>query len=762
MSSSLQRNLALDWVLLLVLTANALRAGVVQTSPAGQPDSPPTVESGLAAEDPLKQPVPAERLRSPWADVHRELVATRVIKGPKLDGRLDDEAWKGAEDGGPLVEFLPYEGVEPSLRTEFRVVYDAENLYVGIACHDPNPDDIVAVELAHDGRISSDDYVIVVIDTFLDRRNGYEFRVNPNGARGEALISDNVNLNESWDGIWMARSRIDEEGWKTEMAIPFKTLSFKPGLETWGFNLFRNIKLRNERNRWVSARPEIHTYNVAEAGNLTGLKGLEQGHGIEVIPYGLTRVRFDNETDEEHSIWELGGDVRYRVTPNLTASLSYNTDFAETEVDARQINLTRFPLFFPEKRGFFLEDSGIFSFGGLSSSSLLPFFSRRMGLSTAGEVVPITAAGKVTGRIGGTNIGVIDALLDEHDDLGFKNAFVGRISQNILEQSSIGLIATHGDPNSDQENFTTGADFGYRTSKLWGDDVLQGNAFVLGSFTEGEEGNDNKSFGASLSLPNELYSASVQFFQVDEEFNPALGFVPRRGVRAYLGSFSYKPRIWTIDWIRQLYFIYSSSHYTDLGDKLDTASHTFYPLYVTFESADQLYGSVNAQFDSPEEPFEISRNVVIAPDEYWWPSARLGFETASKRPVELEADYSIGRFYDGHKQSYSGSLDLKPIKYLVFRLGYSLNRVQLPEGDFDTRLTSARVQASFTPDLIWYNLIQYDNVSDTVGFQSRVAWEASPGARVFAVLNQSIDRDGADLAWVQSELTVKVGWALRF
>lgn len=746
---------------LLGLAPLVARAGNAPASVSQQPAAHNGEEPRAVAEQP-RDPTPPDRLRSPWADERRELRALQVAKGPAVDGRLDEPCWRQAENGGPLVQFLPYEGVEPSCRTEFWVVYDREALYIGVACHDPHPENIVAFEMAHDGKITSDDHIIVVIDTFLDRRNGYEFRVNPNGARAESLISDNVNLNDSWDTIWTAAATVDAEGWKTEIAIPFKSLSFKPGLETWGFNLLRNLKSRNERDRWVAARPEINTYNVAEAGTLTGLKGLEQGLGLELIPYALGRYRYENADSDQDLTAEVGGDLRYRVTPNLTASLSYNTDFAETEVDARQVNLSRFPLFFPEKRAFFLEDSGIFSFGGLSSSSLLPFFSRRIGLSAGGEVVPILTAGKLTGRVGGFNLGAIDAVLDRHDGLGPKNAFVGRISRNVLEQSSVGILGTAGDPDSDDNNLTLGADVGYRTSRLFGDNVLQGNAFVLGSFAEGQSGHSNKSFGGSLSLPNDLYGASLQFFQVDDQFRPALGFVPRTGVRAYTSSFSYRPRPTGVDWLRQMYFTYSNSHYTDLSDRLDTASHSFYPVYLVLESGDTIYASASEQLDSPDEPFEISPGVVIPPGDYWWPYFRTGIDSASKRAVELELDVGVGDFYDGSRQSYTGALDLKPSRHLTFRVAYSLNRVFLPQGDFDTRVASLRVQTSFTPDLVWHNFLQYDNVSRLVGWQSRLVWEASPGTRLYLVLNQSIDREGADLQWIQTDFTAKLGVTFRF
>jgi hypothetical protein len=689
------------------------------------------------------------------------VAAVRVSERPLIDGRLDDPAWKLAPAGGPLIQVTPIEGAEPSEDTEFRIVYDDDALYIGIWCFDREPREIIGREMARDGRITSDDYVTIVLDTFLDRRNGYQFRVNPAGARGDALITNNVDLNESWNGIWSAAAALDGEGWKAEIEIPFKSLSFDPHASTWGFNLERYIKRHAERCRWSGARQHLRLYNVAEAGLLTGLEGMRHGLGLEVTPYGIGKLTRLRVTEETHSSASGGLDLRYSITPNLALRMSYNMDFAETEVDQRQVNLTRFPLFFPEKRAFFLEDSGIFRFGGLGSE-LIPFFSRRIGLSQGGQVVPITVAGKLSGRINSYNIGFIDALLDDHDGRGMENVLVARVSKNVFDQSSAGLILTHGDPDSDAENVLGGADFAFRTSELLGDNILQGNLFTLGTYSEAEGGRDGFSFGGSLDFPNEPYLARLQVLQIGEDFNPALGFVPRRGVRAYSSSASYRPRPLSVELIRQLYFIYSNSHVTDLSDRLDTASHSFYPLYVLFESGDEVFFSTTYQLDAPAEAFEISRGVVIPAGDYWWDSYRLGFDTASKRPIELDAGYSFGNFYGGERSSVSWGVDLKPLRHIVFRLGYSLNQVRLPQGDFETRLGSARMQLSFTPDLIWTHLVQYDNVSDTLGYYSRIHWEVVPGTNVYAVLNQTIDRSGGRLRWLDSELTAKAGVTFRF
>jgi hypothetical protein len=693
--------------------------------------------------------------------VRRIVRAAHVAAGPVVDGRLEDPAWAQAGDGGPLVQYFPVEGAEPSEPTAFRFVYDRDTLYLGVWCYDSEPERIIGREMARDGAIFSDDYLYFVFDTFLDRRNGYVFAVNPNGARVDGLIANNSSPSYRWDGIWRCKTRVTTTGWTVEVALPFKTFSFNPQLTRWGFNLMRMIKRTGERQRWNAPTNQLKTYYLAEAGLLTGLEGLRQGLGIEITPYALGKWKHDNDGREDDVSGDGGGEIKYRITPNLQAILSYNTDFAETEVDLRQVNLTRFPLFFPEKRGFFLEDAGIFEFGDLGTE-LIPFFSRRIGISTEGEPVPIVAAGKLTGRIGNYNVGVIDALVDDHDGLGEKNAFVTRISRNIYEQSSVGMIATAGDPNSDDDNFMGGVDYSYRTSDFLGDHILEWNTFALASSTENVSTDDYYAFGSELVLPNDTYYARAQFYQIEEDFNAALGFVPRRGIRAYEGYLSYRPRPEAVDGIRQLYFTYRTDHVTDLNNRLDTAYHYLTPLFVRFESDDEVFWSVGGQFDSPDEEFEISDGVIIPSGRYWWHYHRLGFETASKRPIAADFVYRVGDFYEGTRDGYSLDVDLKPVKHLFFSLGYDLNKVRLPQGDFETRLGRIRTQLNFTPDLIWYHLLQYDNVSDTVGYNSRVVWEFQPGARIFLVLNQGYDRQHSTLRLEESMLTVKLSASFRF
>ena len=715
------------------------------------------------------------------------ITALRVETPPVLDGKMNDAAWANAQVSEPLRQEQPEEGAPATEKTVFRVVYTSEALYIGVWCFDREPGKIISRLMSRDSPLPKDDAVCIALDPFLDRRNGYWLMVNPNGAQGDALVTNNTDINDDWDGIWSVGARIDEEGWKVEVEIPFKSISFDPEAETWGINISRHIRRRHEWGRWSRPLMDFNTYQVSEAGNLRGIHGIEQGLGLEFTPYAVTKFRDQRELDDTDLLMDIGGDLRYRITPNLSLSMSYNTDFAETEIDRPQINLSRFKIKYPEKRNFFLQEAGIFNFGrnsggrrsGPRSSSKdaepIPFFSREVGLTPDRKPRSIVGATKLTGRIGEYNIGLLDAYVDDHEDLPGSNVFVGRISRNILEQSYMGIIATHGDPNSSNDDFLFGADLGLRTSDFLDGDVLQANLWMLGSWkeNEGAEGvpppedpdSDNSlSFGGNIELPNDNYNANLQFFQVGEDFDPALGFVRRESVRAYISEFGYKPRPRDFYDIRQLFFSYSNSFYTDLNDELETASHSLYPLYILTNEGDRLWSKVTYENDSPTSDFEVSSSegISITAGDYWWPTYRVGIDTSSKRLVEFEFSHSFGGYYDGDRNSWQTEIAVRPSKYFSIRADYELESISLPQGNFKERLASIRTRVSLSPQLNWSNLLQYYSDGDQVGFQSRIHWEYEPGSNMYLVLNQGIDRNDGRLRWTESDLTFKIGLSLRF
>ncbi len=686
--------------------------------------------------------------------------AVRVESGPVIDGKLDDEVWQKAPVGGPLTQYEPRPGEPMSQRTEFRILYDDRRLYVGVWCFDTEPDKIVGRVMEREGAIWGDDYFLFVLDTFHDQRNGYVFFVNANGARRDGLISDNINENHDWDGIWTARTSRDAEGWKVEVAIPFKTLSFDPNVEVWGFNIDRAIGRAGERGRWVAPSPRFRTGNVSEAGDLTGLRQLKQGLGLEVSPYAVGRFKRGRGISGTSLSGDFGGDIRYRITPNLSATATYNTDFAETEVDRRQLNFTRFPLFFPEKRAFFLEDIGIFNFGGLGNE-LIPFFSRRVGLDNAGNVVPILAAGKLAGRAGPYNLGFMDAVLDEQPGLARQNVFVGRVSRNVFNQSTVGMMATLGDPNRGAGNELIGPDYRYRTTTFLGDKTLEASAFALGSHTGNAASELGHAYGVRAAYPNDTVEIDLKFYEIDGGFNPALGFVPRKSIRNYESLWTWAPRPAESKSIRQWAFTYSNRHVTGLDNRLESARHEIVPLAVSFVSTDSITLTAGYESDSPPAPFTLG-GVAVPAGDYSWTDASLRFYLADKRPVGGSVGALVGGFYGGRRQRLDCDLNFRPDKRVRVNLSWAYDVASLPGGNFDAHQIALATILNFTPDLRWSHLVQYDTLTDSIGYNSRVQWEYRPGQKVFVALNQAYLETANAFAVQSTEFAIKSGFTFRF
>jgi hypothetical protein len=406
--------------------------------------------------------------------------AHRMTGTIQVDGRLDEPDWH-VPFIGPLTQRELLEGRDATEPTEVRILIDDEALYIGIACHEAHPGGIVSTQLIRDADLDVDDSVTIVLDPFFDHRNGFFFQVNPAGARSDGQISNNAQtLTRDWDGIWDAAATRTPDGWTAELAIPFKTLRFGPDQTTWGLNVERQIKHLFETDRWAAARVTSWIGNLADAGQLTGLEGVHQGHGLDVRPYASAG------RDKGDGHFTGGLDVFKSLTPNLNASVTVNTDFAETEADQRQVNLTRFPLFFPEKRTFFLEGAGVFEVPGLSDGTdLVPFFTRRIGIHGTEDVggggeVPIGAGAKIVGRQSDYNIGVVDVETRALPDaaLGPQNLFAARVSRNLFEQSSVGAIVTNGNPDGTGANTLVGADARLATSAFHGDKNASLDLFV--------------------------------------------------------------------------------------------------------------------------------------------------------------------------------------------------------------------------------------------------------------------------------------------
>ncbi len=440
-------------------------------------------------------------------------------KPPKIDGHLDDEAWKEATIIDQFWQREPNPGAPVSEKTVVYIGYDHEKIYFAFRCYESNPDNITAKELGRDVSLAEDDRVQIILDTFLDQRTGYWFQVGPRGSIGDALLSENgATLNKDWDGLWEGKAHIHSEGWDVEIAIPFKTLNFKRGSSRWGLKLLRNIRKKSEVAYWPVANLDTYRFQVSDCGIMEGLEGITQGKGLELNPYALTG--FDQQPGSSFkAVGEVGGELFYQITPGLKSAVTINTDFAQTEADTRQINLTRFPLFFPEKRDFFLAGANYFSFGP-SGTQLIPFFSRRIGLDSEGNPISILGGAKIHGQNGPWSVGFLDAVDDRSDHN--QNFTVVRLRRNLWGQSSIGMIATSGNALSDEKNLVGGMDLKLATSSFQGNKNLEFSLFGLKSSSQRQQGQDG-AFGTEISYPNDFLNFRAGFPPDRSEFYGGCG-----------------------------------------------------------------------------------------------------------------------------------------------------------------------------------------------------------------------------------------------
>src|SRR6266850_841542 len=667
--------------------------------------------------------------------------ARRTTEAIRLDGRLDEADWQWAEPIGPLRQREPIENSEPSEETFVRVLYTDNALYVAVVCRDRSPQEIVSTQLTRDADLDVDDRVTIVLDPFFDHRNGFFFQVNPAGARADGQVSNNSEtLSRDWDGIWNAAARISDEGWIAEIEIPFKTLRFKPGQSVWGFNVERQVKRRQETDRWAAPRQNIWIGNLAEAGRLEGLENLRQGLGLDVRPY--------LSGGEGNSGGEFTGgiDLFQNITPNLNAAVTVNTDFAETEADIRQVNLTRFPLFFPEKRTFFLEGAGVFDIAGLANTiDIRPFFSRRIGLveGITGDnvTVPLRVGAKVTGRQSDYNVGVLDVETgSQRDPLlpgGFverQNLFAARVSRNILQQSWIGGIVTHGNPTGTGSNTLVGADARFATSTFRGNRNLSLALYLLGTDDEASRTRAGAG-GFTIDYPNDRWDVALSWKYIGENFQPALGFVPRTGIRKTDLNVAFQPR--PERWgIRQFFFELRPTYITNLQNRVENWRIFTAPFNTRTESGEHLEWNYIPEFEHLDAPFEIATGVVIPGGSYRWTRFRAEANTATKRPWVIDAALWWGGFYAGNRRQLELGLTLKPNTHVALSLRTERNDVDLPQGSFYTQIVTVRADYNFTANVSWANLAQYDNESRIAGLQSRFRWILQPGNDLFLVLNR--------------------------
>jgi hypothetical protein len=705
--------------------------------------------------------------------------AVRLEQPLHLDGVLDEPLYESVPSVADFVQQEPREGEPATEKTEVWVTFDAENLYISARCHDSHPERIVANDMRRDGRnIGQNDNLSIVLDTFHDRRNGYEFLINSIGGMQDAQITDERDVNRDWNTVWVLRSRRDAGGWAAEVAIPFRSLRYRSGNpQTWGLNIRRTVRWKNE---FVYLSPVPRTYGVrgilrlSAAATLVGLEAPSSTLNLEVKPYALSAVRGDRAggPDFENDLeGNAGLDLKYGVTRGLTADFTYRTDFAQVEDDDQQVNLTRFSVFFPEKREFFLEGQGIFAFGGVesaprpgnvfaaASNTPVVFFSRQIGLSQ-GRPVPIRLGGRLTGKAGRYSLGLLDIQTEDSAEAGAldTNFAVVRVKRDILRRSSIGVIATRrspslsgGDPNL---AYGVDANLSFRES-------LNVLGYYARTRTPGLSG-EEESYRARFDYDADLRALQLERLSVGTHFNPEVGFLRRRNFIGNLvqARLSRRPRSWKT--VRKLSLEAGLDYITDREGRLENRQGRLLGR-TEMQSGDSWSLQYERNYEFLPQPFPIAPGVVVPVGGYHFAVARAAYTLGPQRRISGDLTVASGGFYDGDRTElgYRGRIELSARFFVEPTLAF--NWVDLPQGSFLAKLLSARATFTFSPTMFVGTLVQYNSGNNVFSTNVRFRWEYRPGSELFLVYNDGRDTlpPGAPILLSRS-VTLKLTRLFRF
>jgi hypothetical protein len=696
--------------------------------------------------------------------------------GPRLDGKLDDAEWLRADSVVAFTQTEPHEGTAGSGITVMRVVAAPDALYIGIRAASPSGVPIVAFARDRDASLASEDHVKIVIDSYLDGRSGYVFAVNPNGARYDALVANQgESENPEWDGIWEAATARSDSSWSVEIRIPIKSILFRTGLTEWGFNVQRRIQALQETDRWATPRRQFQLTHVSQSGLLTDLPAFDLGAGLSVRPAIVAGTERASPAARTEAEMQVSVDATKRVGANTLASFTANTDFAETEVDTRRTNLTRFPLLFPEKRVFFLEGADQFDFGLGTGNEVRAFFTRRIGLLNALEV-PLNAGLKINGRERGTNFGALvvrTGLSDAPglDTLATANTMgVVRVRKNLFSESSAGMIATVGDPLGRGDSWLAGPDLTYQTSRFRGDKNFLAGAWGL-AMQRGDLPGTPVSFGGKVDYPNDLWDLALTYKWIDEAFQPSLGFVPRPGVQIINFNAVYQPRprghVLGLP-VRQMNNEFLNTLVVDTHGEWESYRVFMAPVNWRLVSGDRIELNVVPTGERLTTPFGIAPGVTIPAGSYHWNRYRAEAGFASKRKLSGQLTWWFGDFYTGTLHEIIATAAFKPSALFIVETNLTRNVGDLAEGKFTQQVIGTRLRLNISADLQFNTYLQYDNQSDSFGSNARMRWAFAPTGDLFVVYNhnmvESLDATLGRRQWgfASNQLLIKLQHAFRY
>jgi len=717
---------------------------------------------GVAFAGQLTSPPPFTRpsVRAVWID---------TAEAPVIDADLSDAAWEQAAVIDDFTQRSPNPYEPATERTVVRILYDENNLYFSFYNYDGAPDQIVARNMQRDGQVYTSDSVMIYLDPGQTRRNAYNFEIGASGGRTDQLELNNTEELTEWDTIFDARARIVHDGWVAEFAIPFKSLSYEATQTTWGFDVARRIYHKNERVHWSGFNPALDFTDVSQTGDLAGIEKVSQGIGMDVQVHGAPRMKRDWQLDggaAELSV-TAGGNAFYKVTPALTNTLTINPDFSDAPLDIRQVNTTRFSLFTPETRDFFLQDVAAFEFGGRSygrnsqdrvSNNGRPFFSRNIGL-VQGRPVSLLAGNKLSGQVAGFDVGAFSVLTDKTPAGGDGQILsVARATRPIFAESKFGFVFTNGDPTGLTDNTVAGADFQYRNSNLFGNKVLQADLLYMKSFSSAA--GDDASSAVSLNFPNEPWSGDLLFKQIDGNFTPALGFVNRTAIRQYVGTAAHLTR-YRNSYLNTLEFGTNVEFVTDLRNVLESRANDIL-VRVRSRIGDQVTLRVINSFENVPVAFFLPRTVPVLARRYEWTNVNVGVRTFNGRLLTVQADVTCCSFYDGDALVSRVNLIFRPSTHFEINVGHEANAIDLPTGNVGIHLATADGAVNFTPDMQIAVQAQHDNISDNVAFSARYRWEYRPGNELFVGLGQSALVSNRGFIGQSTQATIRLGHTFRF
>jgi len=689
-----------------------------------------------------------------------------AYKPPRIDGLLSEDVWQLAPAITHFTQREPQEGQPATERTEVRILYDRNNLYLGIMCYDSEPRRIIATEMRRDARLRDNDSFEILLDTYLDRRNAFYFATNPRGVRRDALITDEgKDINDDWDCIWEVKARIGPQGWSAEIALPFHQLRFPKQKElVWGVNFGRRIRRKREEVYWVPVPRDFGFrgfMRVSNAGLLTGLRGLQVSRHVEVKPYNLggwqqdlTQMPILRKTP-----LKAGLDIKVSLATNLTLDVTYRTDFAQVESDPERVNLTRFSLYYPEKRDFFLEGAGVFQFGlrkfrfrGPPDNQL--FYSRRIGLHN-GEEVPILGGIKLTGKTGAYTLGLIGMVTQPVDDIPRTAFAVLRIKRDILQRSGVGMLFT-GKQSLETGSYNRALGFDLSLSPSpW----AKLNGYAAQTWTPGLSG-QNRAFGLNFRYQTDRWNTTFSLEDIGDNFNPEMGFYRRVGIRKWQWDFDWSPRPrWEV--IRQIFVGPEVTYITNQQSILETRVLRLGGALI-LERGGFLHVGIEQTYDRLFSPFNIYGDIKIPMGVHTFSYVNLGFNSDRSKPLAGSLRFEGGQFYTGHKQSYRLEGVVRPTAHFRWDILYDFNRVMLPQGNFRTHVMSTRLTYSLTTELYAKLYLQWNDSRQLISSNFLLHYIFRPGSDFYLVYNQSWRTEAHTLQTQNWTLLAKITYLWNF